>query len=140
MKPVVVDASVAAKWFFPEQHARAALRLLDGKHRLLAPDLIRSEFGNVAWKNHRRGLITTDEAAEIMHQFLLLPLEIYDSDTLIVSAVELAMATGRTVYDSLYVALAIDSKAVFVTADQRLANALAKGPLTRHVRLLGKRR
>lgn len=123
MKPVVVDASVAAKWFFPEQHARAALRLLDGKHRLLAPELIRGEFGNIAWKNHRRGLITADEAAEIMHQFLLLPLEICHSDPLIASAVELATATNRTVYDSLYVALAIDRKAVFVTADLELGDA-----------------
>lgn len=140
MKPVVVDASVAAKWFFPEQRSRAALRLLDGKHYLLAPDLIRGELGNIAWKNHRRGLITADEAAEIVRQFLLLPLEICDSDLLIVSAVELATATGRTVYDSLYVALALDRKAVFVTADQRLVNALSEGPLSRHVRLLGKRR
>lgn len=137
MKPVVVDASVAAKWFFPEDHSAAALRLLNGKRRLLAPDLIRSEFGNIVWKYHRRDLITETEAAEIVHQFLSFPLEIHDSDDIITSAVELAMATGRTVYDSLYIALAIDQEAVFVTADQRLVNSLDNTPVAHHVRLLG---
>ncbi|MCD4825003.1 MAG: type II toxin-antitoxin system VapC family toxin [Phycisphaerae bacterium] len=140
MKPVVVDASVAAKWFFPEEHSEAALRLLDGKHRLLGPDLIHSEFGNITWKIHRRGLITADEAAEIVQQFLTLPLEIHGSESLMATAVELAMTTGRTVYDSMYVALAIDQEAIFVTADERLVNALSDGPLARHVRLLGRRK
>ena len=47
MSLFVVDASVAIKWFFPEIHGDAALRLLEGEHRLHAPDLIYSEFGNV---------------------------------------------------------------------------------------------
>ena len=140
MKPVVVDASVAAKWFFPEKHSEAALRLLDGKHWLLGPDLIRSEFGNITWKLHRRGLITADEATEIVQQFLTLPLEIHGSESLMAPAVELAMTTGRTVYDSLYVALAIDQEAIFVTADERLVNALGDSPLASHVRLLGQRK
>lgn len=42
---LVVDASVAAKWFVPEIHQPAALRLLDDRHELLSPDLITAEFG-----------------------------------------------------------------------------------------------
>jgi predicted nucleic acid-binding protein len=45
--------------------------------------------------------------------------------TLIEKAFEIATACGRTVYDSLYVALAVHSKAPLVTADEKLANALA---------------
>jgi predicted nucleic acid-binding protein len=37
----------------------------------------------------------------------------------------IATAFQRTVYDALYVALAVTSKAQFVTADERLANAMA---------------
>jgi len=38
---------------------------------------------------------------------------------------QIATAFERTVYDSLYVALAVHSSAQFITADERLANSLA---------------
>jgi predicted nucleic acid-binding protein len=40
-------------------------------------------------------------------------------------ALAIASFFGRTVYDSIYVALAVTSKTQLVTADERLANALA---------------
>ena len=140
MTPFVVDASVAAKWFFPEEQSKLAIRLLDGKHHLLAPDLFHVEFGNIAWKYHRRELLSADEIAEIIQQFLSLPVEIHPSESFVSLAVELAMTTGRTVYDSLYLALAIQQDAVFVTADERFSNAIKTGPFARHVRHLGQRK
>ena len=50
MSRVVVDASVAVKWFLPEIHSGAALRYLDDDCERLAPDLLYVEFGNVIWK------------------------------------------------------------------------------------------
>ena len=47
------------------------------------------------------------------------------------------MRTSRTVYDCLYVALAVQIKSVMVTNDRRLVNALAGGPLKDHVAWLG---
>ncbi len=140
MKSIVVDASVAAKWFLPEPQAEIALNLLDGKHNLMAPDLFQIEFGNIVWKCHQRNLLSADELTEIVRQFLLLPVEIYASESFVSFAVELAVTTGRTVYDSLYLALAIKQDAVFVTADERFANAIKTGPFAKHVRLLGKRK
>jgi predicted nucleic acid-binding protein len=40
---IVVDASVAAKWFLPEKGSSAALALQEGPSQLAAPDLIRME-------------------------------------------------------------------------------------------------
>jgi predicted nucleic acid-binding protein len=40
-------------------------------------------------------------------------------------ALAIALATGRTVYDAIYVALAVRKKCQLVTADERLVNALA---------------
>ena len=139
MTVVVADAGVAAKWFLPEADSTAALRLLDGRHRLVAPDLIYSEVGNVMWKLHARNLLTADEATEMVEQFLSMPLEIHESSYLISSAVEIAIATRRTVYDSLYLALAIELGATVVTADRRWANALKRGPFGRSIRALAAR-
>jgi predicted nucleic acid-binding protein len=140
MTSLVVDASVAAKWFLPEADAAAALRLLNGRHRLAAPDLIRAEVGNVVWKLHGRDVLSAAEASEIIEDFLAMPLEIHDSGFLVASALEIAMATRRTVYDSLYLALAIELDATVITADEHCLNALKAGPFARFVRPLGRRR
>lgn len=139
MKPWVVDASVAAKWFLPEPDAPAAVRLLDGRHRLAAPDLIHAEFGNIVWKLHSRNAFDTTEASEMIEHFLSMPLEIHDSTYLLAPAVHIAIATNRTVYDSLYLALAMELGGIVVTADERWFNALQDSPFARFVRLLGRR-
>ena len=48
-----------------------------------------------------------------------------------------AMRTGRTAYDCLYVALAVQIKTTMVSNDRRLVNSLARGPLKDHVVWLG---
>jgi predicted nucleic acid-binding protein len=138
MKALVVDASVAVKWFVPEPDAAAALGLLDGRHPLAAPDLIRSEIGNIAWKLHNRGVIDAAEASDLIEHFLSMPLEIHDSTYLLAPALQIAIATNRTVYDSLYLALAVELGGTVVTGDERWFNALQGSPFVRFVRLLGK--
>lgn len=124
MKPLVIDASIAIKWFIPEAGSDAAIQLLSKKHHLLAPDLIRAEVGNIVWKLHRRQFIKTDDVYHIVNDFLAMPIDIHDSELLISNAVEIAVETGTTVYDSLYFALAVEKGAVMVTADAKLATAL----------------
>lgn len=137
MKPRVVDASVVAAAFFQEEHARAAGTLLASGADLFAPDLICAEVANVIWKRSGRGEIAPEEANELLDDFLRLPLQLTPSRPLVEAALPLALATGRTVYDCLYLALAIQTKSVLVTADRRLVNALAGGPLARRVAWIG---
>jgi predicted nucleic acid-binding protein len=40
---IVVDVSVAVKWFIPEPGEEAAAKLLDGKEGLIAPAVIGSK-------------------------------------------------------------------------------------------------
>jgi predicted nucleic acid-binding protein len=40
---IVIDASVAAKWYLPEVGSPAAVELQEGPDQLLAPELIRME-------------------------------------------------------------------------------------------------
>jgi predicted nucleic acid-binding protein len=58
---IVVDASVAAKWFIAEDNTDDALLLLDMPFDLHAPDLLYLEFDNILCKLIRRGLLSEEE-------------------------------------------------------------------------------
>jgi len=133
VKKLVVDASVAVKWFVPEIHSVAAARILEADVALYAPDLIGPEFGNILWKKVRRQEVGRREADEIMNAFGTLPLEIRSSSVLLPFAFELAVALDRTVYDSLYLALAVAEDCVLITADAKFHAALAATRLSEHV-------
>jgi len=56
---------------------------------------------------------------------------------LLVDAHTLAVATALTVYDSMYLALAVRLKTEIITADDRLGRTMAAHPMTAvHVRLV----
>jgi predicted nucleic acid-binding protein len=129
---LVIDASVAAKWFLPargETLAEEAVELLgryaQGKVRFVVPDLFWAEFGNILWKATRLGRLTEAAADSAIEAMRDRKLPTVSSMSLLAQAFAIATAFDRTVYDSLYVALAVEGKAQLVTADERLANALA---------------
>lgn len=119
MKKFVLDASVAIKWFIPEVHSPAAARLLDEQIYLSAPDLIVPEIGNTLWKKIRRSEITQEEASEVIGAFETVTMELYSSTQLLPGALELAVGLDRTVYDSIYLALAIAQNCELITADKK---------------------
>ena len=137
MSAFVVDASVAIKWFVPEIHSDAARRLLDRPHQYLAPDLLFAEVGNVIWKKVRKNELTRDEGGRLIQDFEQCAIEGVPCRTLVTDAHALAVRTDRTVYDALYLALAVRLKTQFITADERLWNAIVTVPaLKPHIELL----
>lgn len=137
MTPVVVDSSVAMKWFVPEVLSDRAARLLDGSFELFAPDLLIPECGNVLWKKISRDELRAEEGREILQALGRVPMRIVGSPALVEAALEIATTCRRTVYDGMYVALAVARGCALVTADDRLARALAAGPLAPNIRRLG---
>jgi predicted nucleic acid-binding protein len=128
----VVDASVAAKWFLPaagETLTHEALELLHryttGQIRFIVPDVFWAEFANILWKAVRQGRCSKDAAEAAIAAMKDRNLPTVPSLELLEAAFAIANAFQRTVYDSLYVALAISSRAQLLTADERLAHALA---------------
>jgi predicted nucleic acid-binding protein len=128
----MVDASVAVKWFLPgneESLVSQAVALLDAyddqQVRFIVPDLFYAETANAIWKAVRAGRVSPtfgDKALVLLREreFPTVPaLKLLDR------AFQIAADYGRTVYDSLYVALAVQTNAQLITADERLANALA---------------
>lgn len=133
MSALVVDASVALKWFLPEVHADAALRLLDRDHHLMAPELVVPEFGNALWKRVLRGEASAAEAGAALEALATMPVVLQPSQPLAPLALDIACRTRRTVYDSLYVALAVVHDCRLVTADRRLYQALTDSALAVHL-------
>ncbi|MCS6859177.1 MAG: type II toxin-antitoxin system VapC family toxin [Abditibacteriales bacterium] len=133
MRTFVVDASIAVKWFLEEVHAESARRLLDDGHALLVPDLFFPEVGNILWKRVRFGEMSEEEAAAMLQALRKIPLQIHPSLPLILPALEIACQIQRTVYDSLYIALAVHERTVMVTADEKFYNAIKGSPLSPHV-------
>lgn len=134
---LVVDASVVVKCYVPEDGSPAAVALLGGAGRLLAPDLLVAEFGNTLWKKTRRGELTRDEGDAIVQAFLTAaPVTLYASTALLQPAWELAREFRRTIYDALYLALAVAQDCPFITADAALVRTLHGTPLQDFVKPL----
>ncbi|MBI1958073.1 MAG: type II toxin-antitoxin system VapC family toxin [Candidatus Rokubacteria bacterium] len=137
LRALVVDSSVAVKWFLPETGSDAAAPLLEGERALVAPDLLYPEVGNVLWKRVRRGELTPGEGGAVLGALTRSGLEIVPSAPLMPLALDIACRAGRTLYDSLYLAVAVMKRTALVTADRRLFDAVRKGPLAPHVLWLG---
>jgi predicted nucleic acid-binding protein len=132
LKPIVLDASVAAKWLLPSPHepfqdeALALLRAYtDGKFRILVPDIFWAEVASFLWKAVRLGRCTPGDARSALQEIKRYDFPTVASLPLLDSAFDIASLCDRSIYDSLYVALASGANAEFITADEKLANALA---------------
>jgi predicted nucleic acid-binding protein len=91
---------------------------------LIAPDLIDAEIGNIVWKVQRFQSLTNHEAEMILDLFQQIQLKIFPADELLKDAYQFAVNYQRTLYDSLYVVLSIRENCKFITADEKLYNAI----------------
>jgi predicted nucleic acid-binding protein len=133
MKLAVVDSSVAVKWYVPEADAAFAARLQGSGIPLHAPDFIDVGMAAIVWKKIRKGLMTRAVADAILTDFAgLSTMTRHPTTPLVPEAFDLADRSGRTVYDRLYLALAVRLGGVMVTADEKLVNALAGTPWAPH--------
>ena len=133
MSVYVVDASVAAKWFFDEPLAEDARRVLRRGNRLYAPDFFLLEMDNILCKRIRRGELTLRDAEDARVMLRELPIERPPFGSVQNRAFEIANQTQRSLYDCLYLALSVLLDGRMVTADRKLYDAMASGPFSQHV-------
>ena len=133
----VVDASVAVKWYVPEVFEQEATRLLKGRHDLHVPELILPEFSNIIWKKVRRGELSTAESSRIINAFTQKRWTTHSHRQTLRSAYTGAEATGQTVYDWTYLALAVSLSCEFVTADERFYKAIEPTPFAANIKWIG---
>lgn len=122
---IVIDASVALKWFVEEEGSERAASLLAGSDLLIAPDLIEAELCNAGWKAVRAGTMRPEQwdhaAARVAFAFD----ELVRLAPLAQRAVTISRALDHPAYDCFYLALAEARDAQMVTADRRLLNRVS---------------
>lgn len=137
MTNYVVDASVAAKWYLPEEHFESAAKLLNDQFILHVPDLFYSEIASVLWKRVSRSELDSNKALEILNAIEIFPFKTNKSNTFMVAAFEIACQIKCTVYDSLYLAIAVNHNCQMVTADKRFYNTVQNSNLSKKILWVG---
>lgn len=125
---IVVDSSIALKWYIPEAENELARNLLilhtQGKDILTAPILILFEISNaLSTKPH----VTSLQAQKIIENLYKIDLRVINftlSDFKIV--IDLSKKFGISAYDASYIALAKRLRCAFVTADKKLYQQVGK--------------
>lgn len=127
-KDLIVDSGVIVKWVIREHDTDLAAaiyqRFQAGEFRVQIPDLVFAEFGNILWKKRTFENLSDDDANSAIDIFKEIPFVITPSQSLFDSAMSLSIKHKRTFYDSIYLALSIKENSRFVTADERLYNAV----------------
>jgi predicted nucleic acid-binding protein len=128
---LVLDASVAVKWFLPpvdEELVAEAVGLLRlhgaGRIQFVVPDLFWLEFANTARKAVRQKRWDHSAATAAISQVIAYRFPTVQGNRLVQYAFETALTHNTSIYDGIYVALAHELSCDLLTADLRLVNAL----------------
>lgn len=120
MSSYILDASTALAWYLPEDFQTAARRwqqdALSQKIRFCVPSLHFWEVGNVLRTYARRREMPAEIAHEIYDLHLQAPLDVIEPDRALV--LRTALDYEATVYDAVYIALALELNAPLVTAER----------------------
>lgn len=122
--PVVIDASLAANWYFPDEFHPEADRALDllGEVGGRTPIHWWFEFRNILIVNERRSRITieqTEEALEFIRHLPIVIVALPDERDVFI----LARRHRLTFYDAAYLELAKREGIALGTLDDALARA-----------------
>lgn len=123
---MIVDASVAFKWFAVEEDSDLAMALLAGTS-LVAPGLLAVEIANGLWKKAMKEQIDIavsfspelDQLGELV--------TLVDERGVVGRALEIARTLRHAVYDCIYLALAESLNDTVVSADKKLLGKLHGG-------------
>ena len=128
MKRIVIDASVALKWFLlDEKYGDRALDLLErfvrGELDLSAPSLMVYEVINGLVIAQRKGRIAEEQVLTSISGFLNLGITFVDVAGLEARVLHFCRVYNRSAYDASYLAVAEQDSVALVTGDERLYNS-----------------
>jgi predicted nucleic acid-binding protein len=130
LSPVVIDASVALAWCFPDEDSRyadAVLVQLD-EHSILVPSIWNLEVANgvlVGERSKRLGQPEVRRFATLLENLSLVQ-DLQSLGEYLRSVLPLAREHGLSAYDAAYLELAARQGAPLATLDRKLRKAAQK--------------
>ncbi len=121
---LVIDASVAVKWFVEEEGRADALAVFRCNADIVVPDLFFAEFVNVLWKKSRKGEVGIEQAAQAISCVGRFVGRVMKSADLIERAFQWAQKLDHPVYDCLYLTCADACGSKFVSAGEHFVRKL----------------
>lgn len=130
----VVDASVGVKRLRQREALWKEARAVIDRGRApvgsrLVPDLFDLECAHAVVKLQRRVQLSEEESLEAVRLLSELPLVRVPARPLLSEAARFALRSGTSVYDAVYVVLAVALDIPLVTADERLVRTLERAPV-----------
>ncbi len=101
--------------------------VLRQKAKLIAPELLIAECANILWKKVQRGELLKDEALLAARLLQGAEIELVPTRLLFEAATRISIEIDHPAYHCLYLALALEKKCQFVTADKRFVRKLHQG-------------
>ena len=126
---LILDASVAAKFFYEEANRAAALDLAGSGVQFVVPDLIFLEFASLSARKVRRGEVRPVTAEAAIASLTHMVDDVFPAASFVPAAYELAVAHGFSVYDAIYLVLAETVHSAVITGDLRLVARAATAGL-----------
>lgn len=129
MTHFVLDASISASWFLPDEVSALSEHVasLLSQHHAWVPTLWRYEMTNIILINLKRGRLQEQNALSAFNALRLLPVV----DCPIGDSKEIALLARKhtlTAYDASYLHLAMERQAPLYTLDKQLLRALEDYP------------
>lgn len=122
---MIIDASVAAKWYLPETGSEEAIELVESGADLTAPSLIQLEvLASITRcvREKRADAEITLVRCQRWQEFLDEgSMKIYATEDILPLALDLSISMKHPLQDCVYIALAKHFKAELVTADHLMA-------------------
>jgi predicted nucleic acid-binding protein len=128
---IVVDASLAVKWFVPESDSLVALRFLArNRGELVSPDLLFVEVAGVLVRSANQRAASKDAASRTLDKLMSAETQRHIraermTPELVARAARIAIELGHPLKDCVYLALAIELDCLLATCDVHFRNKAA---------------
>jgi len=129
LKQVVIDASVALKWFLAdEENGQKAMSLLSdyvsNELDMLAPSLLQYEVMNGLIIAQKRGRLTEEKILTAIEGFVNLGMKLMDLSFVYPKVLHYCRVYKRSAYDAGYLAVADEAGINLITGDEALYNVV----------------